>query len=68
MKRYTFIFKINELYSSENYIYILHSYAQLFTVLYMAFYNKQARLVMYWQTKEMLAITLFTIAKVHSQP
>lgn len=47
MKRYTFIFKINELYSSENYIYILHSYAQLFTVLYMAFYNKQARLVMY---------------------
>lgn len=43
MKRYTFIFKINELYSSENYIYT----AQLFTVLYMAFYNKQARLVMY---------------------
>lgn len=42
--------------------------AQLFDVLYMAFYNKQARLVMYRKAKEMLAITLFTIAKVHSQP
>lgn len=34
-------------YIHQKIIYILHSYAQLFTVLYMAFYNKQARLVMY---------------------
>lgn len=55
-------------YINQKYIYI-HTYTvQLFAVLYMAFYNKQTRLVMYRQAKEMLAITLFTIAKVHSQP